>query len=339
MLLTSVSSLAPIHFPENPVLATTLAALALAASPMAHHHHAAAKEEARRPPAEAPADGAPALPPEWTLAGQSATCGSGPRARTFEMKAEEKVVDVGMGMKADVMTLGGRLAPVLEACEGDTVTLRVVNAGTMAHGIDSHAFRVSPERFGPVDAGGTVEYTGPMTTPGSFMFHCASGPVTDTHIKSGMWGAMIVYPRKPLPPAHEVAVLQGGFFGEPDAEQTMRVDSGRVARNDPFTLSFNGRLEHEPVMIKTGELVRVWFVNAGPGISSPHVMGTLLDRFVASGNPNPANVQRDVQTGLVPAGGGAMFEFRTAEKGMYMLVDHDQLRFLPYGFAIGFMSE
>lgn len=278
---------------------------------------------------------AAALPSEWTLAGQEATCGRAARARTFELKAEEQVLDVGNGVRASVMTLGGRLAPVLEACEGDKVTLRVRNAGEMAHGIDSHAFRIDPEKFGPVDAGGTVEYTGVLGTPGAFMFHCASGPVTDVHIKSGMWGAMIVYPRKRLSKAREVAVLQGAFFGQPDAENVIRADTAMMARNEAYTLTFNGRMEHEPVQGKPGERIRVWFVNAGPGISSPHVMGTMFDRVSASGNPR--NAELDVQTALVPAGGGAMLEFTLPAAGMYMLVDHDNLRYLNYGFAIAFV--
>jgi nitrite reductase (NO-forming) len=277
-----------------------------------------------------------ALPSEWSLAGQEATCRRAPRARTFEMKAEEQLLDVGNGTKADVMTLGGRLAPVLEACEGDQVTLRVVNAGEMAHGIDSHAFRINPEKFGPVDAGGVVEYSGVLGTPGAFMFHCASGPVTDVHIKSGMWGAMIVYPRKRLPRAREVAILQGGFFGTPDEDNVLRRDPAAMARNEPYTLTFNGRLDHETFHAQVGERIRVWFVNAGPGISSPHVMGTMFDRVSASGNPK--NAERDVQTALVPAGGGAMLEFRLPAEGMFMLVDHDNLRYLSYGFAISFMA-
>lgn len=277
-----------------------------------------------------------ALAPEWTLAGQEATCGRAPRVRTFDLKSEEQIVEVGNGLRAQVMTLGGRLAPVLEACEGDTVTLRTRNAGEMAHGIDSHAFRIDPEKFGPVDAGGTVEYTGVLGTPGAFMFHCASGPVTDVHIKSGMWGAMIVYPRKRLPRAREVAVLQGGLFGQPDADNVIHGDTSMMAKNEPYTLTFNGRLEHDAVEARPGELIRVWFVNAGPGISSPHVMGTLLDRVAASGNPR--NAERDVQTALVPAGGGAMIEFRLPADGMYMLVDHDNLRYLSYGFAIPFVA-
>jgi nitrite reductase (NO-forming) len=255
----------------------------------------------------------------------------------FELKAEERIVDLGSGTRLDALILGGRLAPVLEACEGDRVTLRMVNAGEMAHGIDSHAFRISPDKFGPVDPGGTVEFTGVLSTPGAFMFHCASGPTTDLHIKAGMWGAIIVYPRKPLPRAREVAILQGGVFGQPDGEGIIRRDSQAMQRNEPYALTFNGRLEHEMVHVRAGERVRVWFVNAGPGISSPHVMGTLFDRAAASGNP--ANAERDVQTALVPAGGGAMLEFQVPEKGMYMLVDHDNLRFLNNGFAIAFMAD
>jgi nitrite reductase (NO-forming) len=277
-----------------------------------------------------------ALAPEWTLAGQAATCGHAPRARTFDLQAQEQVVDVGNGVHADVMTLGGKLAPVLEACEGDTVTVRIRNVGEMAHGIDSHAFRIDSEKFGPVEGGGTLQYTGVLSTPGAFMFHCASGPVTDVHIKSGMWGAMIVYPRKRLPKAREIAILQGGLFGQPDAANVIHGDTAMMARNEPYTLTFNGRMEHDTVHAKPGELIRVWFVNAGPGISSPHVMGTLFDRVAASGNPR--NAESDVQTALVPAGGGAMIEFRLPEKGMYMLVDHDNLRYLNYGFAIPFMA-
>jgi len=277
------------------------------------------------------------LGPEWTLKGQRATCGRGPRARTFKLRSQENLVEIGMGLSADAMTFDGHLAPVLEACQGDSVTLETFNAGTMAHGIDSHAFHVNMDRMGPVAPGKSVQFTGELTVPGAFLFHCAAGELTDTHIKSGMWGAMIVYPRKPLPKAKEIAVLQGGFFGAPDAHGVLRVDSVRVAHNDPYVLDFNGRLQHQPVTAKPGERIRVWFVNAGPGISSPHVIGTTLDRFMASGNP--ANVVRDVQTGLVPAGGGAAFEFRLPEKGMYTLVDHDNLRFLPLGFAIPFEAK
>jgi len=285
----------------------------------------------------APARPAQPLGAEWTLAGQKATCGKGPQHRHFDLRAEERLYEVGMGFSVDAMTFAGKLAPVLEVCEGDTVTLTMQNAGTMAHGLDTHAFRIPTEKFGPVDTGKSLTLTSVVRTPGAFMFHCASGQVTDVHIKSGMYGEMIVYPRKLLPVAKEIAVLQGGFFGKPDANRLIHAETVRMTANDPLTLEFNGRLEHQPVKVKVGERVRVWFVNAGPGASAVHVMGTLLDRFYASGNPR--NVEYDIQTGLVPAGGGAAFELTLPEKGSYMLVDHDNLRFLPYGMMIDLVAE
>ncbi len=66
------------------------------------------------------------------------------------------------------------------------------------------------------------------------------------------------------------------------------------------------------------------------------MIGSILERFYISGNPR--NVAYDVQTESVPAGGGAMFEFRPP-KGKSVLVDHDNLRFLGYGLAIQFNGE
>jgi hypothetical protein len=51
-----------------------------------------------------------------------------------------------------------------------------------------------------------------------------------------------------------------------------------------------------------------------------------------------ASVMRDVQTYGVPAGSGAIVEFRIPEPGMYGLVDHDRLAYLPYGMVIPFVT-
>src|SRR5262249_5385320 len=97
--------------------------------------------------------------------------------------------------------------PTLETCVGDTVTLNVTNKGTMAHGLDTHALRIDAGKFGPIDAGQTLAIAGTVSVPGVFMYHCAAGPMTDQHIKMGMAGVMIVYPRTPaLPPALEIVV-------------------------------------------------------------------------------------------------------------------------------------
>ena len=60
-----------------------------------------------------------------TMHGQLATCG-GSHDKSFSLDVREVRVELGMGMRFDAWTYNGQLpAPVLEACEGDTVTITV----------------------------------------------------------------------------------------------------------------------------------------------------------------------------------------------------------------------
>jgi nitrite reductase (NO-forming) len=165
------------------------------------------------------------------------------------------------------------------------------------------------------------------------MYHCAAGEVTDQHIKAGLYGAMIVYPRsRPFRPARELVVVQGGLYGEPDATGLIPgADPARVQKNDPTIMMFNGRLEHAALKARPGDLVRAYVVNVGPGVSAIHVMGTILDTVY-----DGASEFRGVQSYGVTAGGGAIVEFRIPEAGMYGLVDHNRLSYLPYGMEIVF---
>ncbi len=273
---------------------------------------------------------APDLP---TLAGQSATC-SGPREKTFTLEAREATIDLGMGLRFNAWTYNGKLpGPTLEACEGDEVTIAVANHAATSHGLDSHALRTDTMHFGPVAPNGSMTIKKTVDTPGAFMYHCASGPVTDLHIKSGLYGAMIVYPRqRPLRPARELVVVESGVFGDRDTSGLIAgTDPQRAQRNDPAFMMFNGRLEHAGLTVRPGDLVRAYVINVGPGISAIHVMGTILDA-VHDGDRE----MRNLQTYGVPPGSGAIVEFTIPEAGMYGLVDHDRLSYLPYGMVLSF---
>jgi hypothetical protein len=66
-----------------------------------------------------------------------------------------------------------------------------------------------------------------VDTPGVFMYHCAVGPSTDYHVKSGLAGPMIVYPRnRLLRRARELVVVETAVYGERDA-------SGEIPGTDP----------------------------------------------------------------------------------------------------------
>jgi nitrite reductase (NO-forming) len=292
--------------------------------------------------ARAPSTEAPITPAGLVLAGQRTVCGSGPRHRTFRISAARALVDLGSGYKTETWTYGGTLpGPVMEACEDDTVTITMPNQDTdpvmgTDHGLDTHAFQIDAAKYNAVGPGRTLEFTAKVEVPGVFMYHCAVGPATDWHMKAGMYGAMIVYPRKSLQEAKELLVVQSALYGAPDASHSIVQTTDRAEANDPFVMMFNGKLEHQPVTVKAGELVRIYFVNVGPGNSAVHVIGSILERFSISGNPK--NMVYDVQTESVPPGGGATFEFRPP-KGLSVLVDHNNLRYLEYNFAIAFNGE
>jgi len=268
--------------------------------------------------------------------GQQVTC-DGPRHKTFTLEAIETQVDLGMGTTFEAWTYDGHVpGPILEACQGDLITIHVVNKGTTSHGLDTHAFLIDSHRYGPTPPGSTLTIEKTVETPGVFMYHCASGPVTDLHIKSGLHGAMIVYPRdEKLRPAREIVVVEDAVYGDRDADGHIPgTDPERTLKNDPEFVMFNGKLEHKPVSVSAGDLIRVAFVNVGPGVSSVHVIGGLLDRVYEG-----EKTIEHIQTYGLPAGSGMMFEFRIPEEGLFNLVDHDKLGYVPTGLVVSFAAD
>ena len=279
------------------------------------------------------------IPPQLVLKGQHATCAGEPH-KTFNIDMKELKVRLSNDIESVAWTFNGTVpGPALETCEGDTVTLMLTNHGSMAHGLDTHAFRINAKKFGPVAPGATLKIEGQVKTPGVFMYHCANGEMTDQHIKMSMSGAMIVYPRPAdveFAPAKEFVVVQGSAYGEPNDKGVIEADSRKMETNTPTFYFFNGRLDHKPINIPTGH-VRLYFLNTSPYVSSVHVIGTILDVAHASGNPK--NSVYGVQTFGVEDGNGAIIEFTVPEAGTYLLVDHDHLGFMPTGFVMPFAAK
>ena len=271
------------------------------------------------------------------ISGQQKTC-SGPREKTFDLDVIETTgIDLGLGTTFVAWAYNGRLpGPTIEACQGDTVTLNVHNKGTTSHGLDTHAFKIDARKYGPTPPGTTLKIEKTVETPGVFMYHCAAGPVTDLHIKSGIHGAMIVYPRnEQLRPAREIVVVEDAVYGTRDAQGFIPgTDPAKTLKNDPIFSMFNGRLDNEAVRVNPDDLVRMYFVNVGPGTSAAHVIGSVFDRVYAG-----APWIQGVQTFAVPAGAGAIFEFYIPGAGVFPFVDHDKLAFLPFGMALAFATE
>lgn len=256
--------------------------------------------------------------------------------RNFTIPVEEKVIDIGSGLKYDAWTYGDTVpGPVLRVRQGDRVHIHLVNDMEIAHGIDIHAAQLAPNKhFAPIPGKTDLTYDFDAEVPGAFMYHCSAPPMV-THIANGMYGMMIVDPKGGWPKAHEVMIEQGEFYGDPDDKGMVSGDSKRMMDERPDFVVFNGVIEKyadHPIPIKVGALVRIFFVNAGPNrTSSFHVVGTVFSSVYRSGNP--ANAFHGVQSFEVGPGDGAIFEFRVREAGDYPFVDHAIAR--AYKGAIG----
>ncbi|MFZ1119718.1 MAG: multicopper oxidase domain-containing protein [Candidatus Binataceae bacterium] len=245
--------------------------------------------------------------------------------KTFTLTVEDKRIEIGLGLTYDAWTYDGAVpGPVLRVREGDEVTIKLVNPTTMAHGIDTHAAEVAPKlHFAAPNGQRNLSYTFRAGVPGAFLYQCSAIP-TLSHVANGMYGMMIVDPAQGWPAAHEVMIVQGEYYGTPDKNGMVAGDSRKEVEERPDFVVFNGMIDRyvdHPIPIKTGELVRVFFVNASPNLSSTfHVSGVIFSTVYRGGNP--ADAMHGLASFEVGPGDGAIFEFRVHEPGDYAFIDH-----------------
>jgi nitrite reductase (NO-forming) len=214
--------------------------------------------------------------------------------------------------------------PIVHTRVGDTVEFTLTNDAAIPHSMDFHAAQIDPKvAFRSIVKGESVTFRFTPKFAGAFMYHCGTAPVL-MHIGSGMFGAIIVSPREPLPPAKEFVLVQNEFYLA-DAANGVRASSyQKMLDMLPDLVAFNGRPSQyvkEPIRVKRGDRVRFWVVSAGP--SHPcnfHVVGGQFDT-VYLGAP-PGTPIRGVQTFSVPPGGGMVFDLVCDATGEFPFVNH-----------------
>lgn len=246
--------------------------------------------------------------------------------KTFTLTVEDKRVAIGDNLTYDAWTYNGTVpGPVLRVRQGDEVTMRLINPTSMTHGLATSAAEVAPNLHFDAPVGHrNLSYTFRASVPGVFLYHCSAIPML-SHVANGMYGMMIVDPRGGwAQKAHEVMIVQGEFYGAPDKKGLVEGDSRKEMEERPSFVVFNGKIDRyvdHPIPIKVGELVRVFFVNAGPNLLSTfHVSGAIFSTIYRGGNP--ADALHGLADFEVGPGDGAVFEFRVHEPGDYTFMDH-----------------
>ena len=269
-----------------------------------------------------------------------------------KMVMKDRVVEIAPGVKYRVWAFDGDYSapgPIVHAREGQTVEFTLVNGGSIPHSMDFHAARIAPnEAFKDVMPGESFTFRFEADDPGVFMYHCGTKPVL-AHIANGMYGAIVVRP-KDMPPADNEYVLtasewymNGDGIDEP---ASLSMDKARAMQPDWTT--FNGYANQyvtHPLTADPGDTTRFWVVAAGPTLDTNfHVVGTIFDRAWVNGDMT--QFETGVQTVLVPAGGGAVFDVKIEDPGLYPFVSHafahvdlGQVGLLKVGDPEGSMSH
>ena len=248
------------------------------------------------------------------------------------------------GVMYTFWTFGGKVpGKFIRIREGDLVEFHLDNHpdNKMPHNIDLHAVN------GP-GGGAASSLTAPghssvfsfkALNPGLYVYHCATAPVA-MHVGNGMYGLILVEPKKGLPKVdHEFYVMQGDFYTQgANGEQGLQPFSmTKALAEKPEYVVFNGAVGAltgaNALPAKVGETVRIYIGNGGPNLTSSfHVIGQIFDTVWPEGNTS--TVLHNVQTTMIPAGGAAIVEFKMSVPGTFLMVDHSLTRAFNRG-ALG----
>src|SRR4051812_49196059 len=252
-----------------------------------------------------------------------------------DLEVVEKSMPISEGVNYTFWTFGGSVpGSFIRVRQGDTVEFHLKNhpGSKMPHNIDLHG--VSGPGGGAASSftapGHESQFTFKALNEGIYVYHCATAPV-GMHVANGMYGLILVEPPQGLPKVdREYYVMQGDFYttGKYREKGDQPFDMEKAIDERPTYVLFNGAegalTGDKAITAKVGETVRLFVGNGGPNlVSSFHVIGAIFDQVRFEGG---SNVQKNVQTTLIPAGGAVVATFTAKVPGSYVLVDHSIFR-------------
>jgi nitrite reductase (NO-forming) len=239
---------------------------------------------------------------------------------------------------------------VIHVRQGQTVNVTLHNSSPMPHSVDFHAAQIAPNvAFSDVLPGQDKHFSFKAAIPGVFMYHCGTAPAF-MHIANGMYGAIIVEPNNmPAVDKQYVLVSSEWYLNAAGEKAPAGLDLTKATQMTPDWVTWNGyagQYKTHPLTANPGETVRFWVVDAGPSLNTEfHVVGTVLERAWVNADLVDAP-QHDIQTAIVPAGGGGVFDVKIDQAGIYPFVSHSfasvqlgQVGLLNVGHVAGTMSH
>lgn len=236
-------------------------------------------------------------------------------------------VEIASGVQYQAWTFNGTVpAPILHLRQGQTLHVTFVNKGHMQHSIDFHAAEIDPKvAYRSIDPGESLEFSFVANVPGVYIYHCGTPPVLQ-HMAMGMYGAIVIDPADDsLPPADvNYVIVQSEWYTQQVKGNLLTGDFNKMLSVAPDEVVFNGvafQYKDHPLKARVGQHVRIYFVDAGPNLTSSfHVIGEIFTNVYPSGDATQA--LSGVSTYIVAPGQGVVFDLVFNQPGEYVLVDH-----------------
>jgi len=251
---------------------------------------------------------------------------SGQTVREFQITALDREIEVMPGLFYQAWTYNGQVpGPTLRATEGDLVRVHFHNAGMHEHTMHFHGFHASNMDgvFEQVPPGGNYVYEFEADPFGLQLYHCHTMPLK-RHIAKGLYGAFIIDPRTPRPPAHEMVMVMNGFDVNFDSENEIY-----AVNTVPFAYQAN------PIVLRRGELNRIYLVNVLEFdlLNSMHIHANFFHLYRTGTTLTPQDFTDTISMGQ---GERHILEFTYDRLGRFMFHAH-QSEFAELGW-MGFFD-
>jgi FtsP/CotA-like multicopper oxidase with cupredoxin domain len=247
--------------------------------------------------------------------------------KEFHLIAEPVEHEFAPGMVVKCWGYNGRTpGPTIEAVEGDRVRILVTNhlpEHTSVHwhglflpnGMDGVGGLTQPQ----IKPGETWVYEFTLRQHGTFMYHPHADEMVQMAV--GMMGFFIIHPREAEdPPAdRDFAIMLQEWAVHPG---TSRPDPSVMLDFNTFTFNSKVYPATDPLIVKTGDRVRIRLANVSMDSHPIHLHGVAFKLVATDGGPIPLAAQWPMTTVSVPVGTTHDIEFVANASGDWPLHCH-----------------
>jgi manganese oxidase len=246
---------------------------------------------------------------------------NGQTMREYKIVAMDRELEVMPGVFYPAWTYNGTVpGPTLRCTEGDLLRVHFHNAGRHPHSIHFHGFHPANMDgvFEQIEPGGAFVYEFDAEPFGLQLYHCHTMPLKK-HIAKGLYGALIIDPKRGRPAADEMVMVMNGFDVNFDGENEIY-----AVNTIPFAYQVN------PIVLRRGALNRIYLVNVLEFdlINSMHIHANFFNVYRTGTALAPSEFTDTISMGQ---GERHVIEFTYDRPGKFMFHAH-QSEFAELGW-------